>query len=68
LVNLPLIYFEIKDVRPDENEGQDIDENEGQENLSSVLSSGGISVPGELVQGILRILTGKDLLRFMGAS
>lgn len=68
LVNLPLIYFEIKDVRPDENEGQDIDENEGQENLSSVLSSGGISVPGELVQGILRFLTGKDLLRFMGAS
>ncbi len=68
LINLPLIYFEIEDVRPGENEGQDIDENEGQEYLSPVLSSGGISVPGELVQGILRFLTGKDLLRFMGAS
>ena len=68
LINLPLIYFEVEDVRPDENEGQDIDENEGQENLSSVLSSGGVSVPGELVQGILRFLTGKDLLRFARAS
>ena len=43
LVNLPLIFFEIKDVRPDENEGQDIDENEGQENLSSVLRFMGAS-------------------------
>jgi hypothetical protein len=69
LINLPLIYFEIEDVRPDENEGQDVDENEGQENSSSpVLISGGVSVPGELVQGILRFLTGKDLLRFMRAS
>jgi hypothetical protein len=68
LINLPLIYFEIEDVRPDENEGQDIDENEGQENSSSVLNSGGVSVPGELVQGILQFLTGKDLLRFARAS
>ena len=68
LINLPLIYFEVEDVRPDENEGQDVDENEGQENSSSVLNSGGVSVPGELVQGILRFLTGKELLRFAGAS
>ena len=59
LINLPLIYFEIEDVRPDEDEGQDVDENEGQENsLSPVLSSGGVSVPRELVQGILQFLTG----------
>ena len=69
LINLPLIYFEIKDVRPDEDEGQDVDENEGQENsLSPVLSSGGVSVPRELVQGILQFLTGKELLRFAGLS
>jgi len=69
LINLPLIYFEIEDVRPDENEGQGVDENEGQENSSSpVLNSGGVSVPRELVQGILRFLTGKELLRFAMAS
>jgi len=69
LINLPLIYFEIEDVRPNEDEGQDVDENEGQENsLSPVLSSGGVSVPRELVQGILQFLTGKELLRFAGSS
>ena len=54
LVNLPRTYFEVKDDRPHESEGQ--------ANLV-IFVLGGISIPGELNQNILKFLTGKDLLR-----
>ena len=54
LASLPLTYFEVEDVRP----------NESQEQANLVIFvSRGISIPGELNQNILKFLTGKDLLR-----
>jgi hypothetical protein len=62
LVSLPMTYFEVEEVRPDENQGQ--------ANLTAIFVSTprGVSVPGELNQGILQFLTGKDLLRFVMVS
>ena len=63
LVALPRVYFEIEDVRPDENQGQ--------ENSAAIFETrtpGGISIPKELNQNILQFLTGKDLLRFARVS
>ncbi len=59
LVNLPRTYFEVEDERPHESEGQaDL----------AIFVSKGISIPGELNQGILKFLTGKDLLRVAKVS
>jgi hypothetical protein len=63
LVPLPRVYFEVKDVRPDENQGQ--------ANSVAIFGSrcpGGVSIPKELNQNILQFLTGKDLLRFARVS
>jgi hypothetical protein len=63
LVPLPRVYFEVEDVRPDENQGQ--------ANSVAILGSrtpGGVSIPKELNQNILQFLTGKDLLRFARVS
>jgi len=59
LVNLPRTYFEVEDVRPHESEGQ--------ANLV-IFVLRGISIPGELNQNNLIILTGKDLLRVAKVS
>jgi hypothetical protein len=45
LVSLPLTYFEVEDVRPDESQGQ--------ANSVPIFVSRGLLVPGELNQGIL---------------
>jgi hypothetical protein len=66
LVALPRVYFEIEDVRPDEDQGQ--------ANSVAIFGSrrsrtpGGISIPRELNQNILQFLTGRDLLRFARVS
>jgi len=60
LVNLPRTYFEVKDERPRESEGQ------ADSALIFVLK--GITIPGELNQSILKFLTGKDLLRVAKVS
>jgi len=60
LVNLPRTYFEVKDERPRESEGQ------ADSALIFVLK--GITIPGELNQSILKLLTGKDLLRVAKVS
>jgi len=62
LASLPRTYFEVKDVRPNENQGQ--------VKLAAIFVSTprGVSVPGELNQGILQFLTGRDLLRFVRVS
>ena len=54
LVSFPRTYFEVKDERPDESQGQ--------ANMAIFVSKG-ISIPVELNQSILKFLTGKDLLR-----
>ena len=59
LISLPRTYFESKDVRPSENEGQF---------LAPIFASKGISIPEELNQGVLEFLTGKVLLRFAKVS
>ena len=59
LVSLPRTYFEVENERPHESEGQaDL----------AIFVSKGISIPGELNQGILKFLTGKDLLRVAKVS
>ena len=62
LVNLPRTYFEVDDVRPDESQGH--------ANLAPIFVSTprGVSVPGELNQGILQFLTGRELMRFAKVS
>ena len=62
LVSLPVTYFEVKDVRPDESQGPAY--------LAAIFISTprGVLVPGELNQGILQFLTEKDLLRFVVVS
>jgi hypothetical protein len=59
LASLPRTFFEVEDVRPDENQGQ--------VNLAAIFVSTprGVLVPGELNQCILQFLTGKDLMRFV---
>ena len=62
LVNLPRTYFEVDDVRPDESQGH--------ANSAPIFVSTprGLSVQGELNQGILQFLTERDLLRFVKVS
>jgi len=60
LVNLSRTYFEVKDERPRESEGQ--------ADSAPIFVSEGISIPGELNQSILKFLTGKDLLRVAKVS
>ncbi len=62
LVPFPRTYFEVKDIRP------------GEDELSeytfeiSNLTDGGLTIPKELNQKIFQYLLGKDLLRFSMAS
>ena len=62
LASLPRTYFKVKDVRPNENQGQ--------VKLAAIFVSTprGVYIPGELNQGILQFLTGRDLLRFVRVS
>ena len=62
LVSLPRVYFEVEDVRPDENQGQ--------ASSPAIFGStpGGVSIPRELNQNILQFLTGRDLLRVAKVS
>ena len=60
LVSLPLTYFEVENVRPDESQGQ--------ANSAPIFVSRGLLVPGELNQGILQFLTRMDLLRLAKVS
>ncbi len=60
LISLPLTYFEVEDIRPDESQGQ--------AGSVPIFVSGELSVPKELNQGILQFLTGRDLLRFAKVS
>ncbi len=62
VVNFPRTYFEVKDVRPGEEQGQAILEE------IFVSTPGGISIPKELNQNILQFLTGKELLGVKMAS
>jgi hypothetical protein len=62
LIPLPRTYFEVKDVRPGEDELQWISDE------IFVSTAGGILIPKELNQNILQFLTGKDLLRFKMVS
>jgi len=59
LVNLPRT-LEVEDERPRESEGQ-VD-------LAPIFVSKRITIPGELNQSILKLLTGKDLLRVAKVS
>ena len=60
LVCLPRTYFEVEDVRPDENQVPAYP--------AAVFSSGEIVVPWEINKSILEFLTGKDLLRVAKVS
>ena len=60
LVCLPRTYFEVEDVRPDENQVPAYP--------AAIFSSGEIVVPWELNKIILEFLTGKDLLRLSQVS
>ena len=59
LVNLPRT-LEVEDERPRESEGQ-VDS-------APIFVSKRITIPGELNQSILKLLTGKDLLRVAKVS
>ncbi len=62
LIPRPRTYFEVKDIRPGEEEMQCITDE------IFVSTAGGISIPKELNRNILQFLTGKDLLRFAMVS
>ena len=62
LISCPRTYFEVKDIRPGEEEMQCITDE------IFVSTAGGISIPKELNRNILQFLTGKDLLRFTMVS
>ena len=62
LVNFPRTYFEVKDVRPGEEEGQAISEE------IFVPTAGGASIPKELNQTILQLLRGKEFFRIKMVS
>ena len=60
LACLPRTYFEVEDVRPDENQVPAYP--------AAMFSSGEIVVPWEINKSILEFLTGKDLLRVAKVS